>query len=539
MQRRTPLPSNVKMDGMARFVTLLLASLLATAGTLFAATYTVHPLPQQNGVEVSILISRPSTQFRMPAWAPGDYRIVNFGTNLTDVRFFRGGAPVPSEKDAADPNLWRFADGADEVRYVVARVKGGIFSENLRVTSREMFAQWPAVLGWFDGHANEEHTLRVRALTSDSKVEIALRAAATTESGYFTFIAPDYDTLIDAPMVMGPDIRVQPFVVGGKQHAIVGFGRNVPSDLSEYAAICSRIAGAALRLMGELPYERYLFLIDFNGPGGGLEHMNSARLAIPSGAPPRAMAGFLAHEFFHLYNVKRIRPRPLGPFDYTKPAITGSLWWLEGVTDYYAEVLLLRAGILSPDEFLDEIGRALNMSRRSRRVSLDEASRRVWEADNSSGYGVDYYTGGKAVGALLDLAIRAASGGARSLDDVLLALYKETGGGKPGFAESRIRELCVRYGGASLGDIYDRSVMIAGPLPLDDVLPKAGLELRNGLTRVPSMDSRTAALLDAWLAADTFALPRREGSSFHRTPPQPSPPAGRGTRNGSLTAPCL
>lgn len=490
------------MDGMARFVTLLLGSLLATAGTVFTATYTVHPLPQENGVEVAILVSRPATQFRMPAWAPGDYRIVNFGTNLTDVRFFLGGTPVHSEKDSLDPNLWRVANGADEVRYVVARLKGGIFSENLRVTPREMFAQWPAVLGWFEGHANEEHKLRVRALTSDSRVEIALRAASKTDSGYFTFIAPDYDSLIDAPLVMGPDIRVQPFVVGGKPHAIVGFGRNVPTDLSDYASLCSRIVGAALRLMGELPYERYLFLIDFNGTGGGLEHMNSARLAIPSGAPPRAMAGFLAHEFFHLYNVKRIRPRPLGPFDYTKPAITGSLWWLEGVTDYYAEVLLLRSGILSSDEFLDEIGRALNMARRSRRVSLDEASRRVWEANNSSGYGVDYYTGGKAVGALLDLAIRVATDGARSLDDVLLALYKETGGGKPGFTEGRIRELCVQYGGASLGDLYDRCVMAAGPLPLDDVLPKVGLELRNGLARVPGAGSRAAALLEAWLAQD-------------------------------------
>jgi predicted metalloprotease with PDZ domain len=485
---------------MARVVALVLHyCLLAAAGTVWAATYTVHPLPQRNGVEVTVSIAKPSIRFRMPAWAPGDYRIVNFGTNLTDVRFFRDGTPVPSEKDALDPNLWRVSDGADEVRYVVAGVKSGIFSENLRVNSREVFAQWPAVLGWFEGHANEEHTLRVRALTDDSKVEIALRAAATTDSGYFTFSAPDYDSLIDAPMVMGPDIRVHPFIVGGKSHAIVGFGRGVPSDLSEYASLCSRIVGAALRLMGELPYERYLFLLDFNGPGGGLEHMNSARLAMPPGVPPRATARFLAHEFFHLYNVKRIRPKPLGPFDYTKPAITGSLWWLEGVTDYYAEVLLLRAGIYSPDEFLDEIGRALNMARRSRRVSLDEASRRVWEANNSAGYGVDYYTGGKAVGALLDLAIRAASAGARSLDDVLLALYKETGGGKPGFAEGRIRELCMQYGGASLGDIYDRCVMVPGPLPIEEVLPKMGLEFRNGLTRASGADSHAARLLDAWL----------------------------------------
>lgn len=465
------------------------------------ATYTVEPLPLRNGVAVTIVISRPSTEFRMPAWAPGDYRIVNFGTNLTDVQFFRDGVAVQSEKDGQDPNLWRLPNGADQARYVVARIRSGIFSENLRVTQREMFAQWPAVLGWFKDHANEEHTLRVRALTPDSKVEVALRELPQAESGYFSFSAPDYDSLIDAPLVMGPDIRVHPFVVGGKSHAIVGFGRGAPSDLSEYGLICSRIVGAALRLMGELPYERYLFLIDFNGPGGGLEHKNSARLAIPSSAPPRAMAGFLAHEFFHLYNVKRIRPRPLGPFDYTKPAVTGALWWLEGVTDYYAEVLLLRAGLITSDEFLDEIGRALNIASRARSVSLDESSRRVWEANNSSGFRVDYYTGGKAVGALLDLAIRSATDGARSLDDVLLALYKETSGGKPGFAEDRIRELCIQYGGVKVGEVYDKCVMIAGPLPLDEVLSAVGLELRGELTRSPSAGAHATALLEAWLAS--------------------------------------
>ncbi|MER3466572.1 MAG: hypothetical protein C4340_05495, partial [Armatimonadota bacterium] len=184
------------------------------------------------------------------------------------------------------------------------------------------------------------------------------------------------------------------------------------------------------------------------------------------------------------------------------PAVTGSLWWLEGVTDYYAEVLLLRAGIITPEEFLSEIGRALNIARRSRSVSLDESSRRVWEANNSAGYGINYYSGGKAVGALLDLAIRAATDGARSLDNVLLALYKETGGAKPGFAEGRIRELCVQFGGPSVGEVYDRCVMQAVPLPLDDILSKVGLEFSSRLSRAPGVNASAAALLEAWLAAD-------------------------------------
>lgn len=437
----------------------------------------------------------------MPAWAPGDYRIVHFGKYLSDVRFMKAGSVVSAEKDASDPNLWRIPEGADEVRYKIVRVPSGIFSENLRVTPSEFFAQWPALLGWLDGTAKEKQTLKVRRLTPNDRVEVALERLPG-EGDYFVFQASDYDALLDAPLVMGANLQVAEFVVYGKPHAIVGFGRNVPA-LSEYASICSRFIGAAARLFGELPYDRYLFLIDFNGPGGGLEHKNSARLAIPSGVPPRAVASFLAHEYFHAFNVKRIRAKPLGPFDYTKPAVTGSLWWLEGVTDYYAEVLLLRSGILEPEEFLDEIGRTMNRASRSRSVSLDESSRRVWEANNSSGYGVDYYTGGKAVGALLDLAIRSGSNGRHSLDDVMLSLYKETSGDKPGFSEGRVRELCVQFGGEKVGEIYDQCVLKTGPLPLDAVLSPMGLTMRSGrLERGAAMTPNIRELLDAWLSSD-------------------------------------
>ncbi|GIV03507.1 MAG: hypothetical protein KatS3mg015_2337 [Fimbriimonadales bacterium] len=466
-----------------------------------AATYVVDPDPTTGAVTVRIQVSRPSTEFRMPAWAPGDYRIVNFGKYISHVRFQRDGSPVLGQKDTKDVNLWRIPDGADEVQYSIERVPPGLFSENLRVTRNEFFAQWPALLGWFEGAANEKHVLKVRRLTREDRVEVALERLPG-EGEYFVFTAPDYDALLDAPLVMGPNLEVAEFVVYGKPHAIVGFGRNVP-NLTGYVQICSRFIGAAARLFGELPYNRYLFLIDFNGPGGGLEHRDSSRLAIPSGIPPRAVASFLAHEYFHAFNVKRIRSKPLGPFNYTKPAVTGALWWLEGVTDYYAEVLLLRSGVIEPDEFLDQIGRAITRASRSRSVSLDESSRRVWEANNSSGYRVDYYTGGKAVGALLDLAIRRASEGKHSLDDVVLALYKETANGKPGFAEGRIRELCVQFGGEKVGEIYDECVMKAGPLPLNDVLPAVGLELRSGeLVRAAAVGDREREILESWLAVD-------------------------------------
>ena len=217
-------------------------------------------------------------------------------------------------------------------------------------------------------------------------------------------------------------------------------------------------------------------MFDFGGSGGGLEHMDSSRMVAYSNDGKR-MAGLIFHEYMHTFNVKRIRSKPLGPFDYTKPALTDALWWLEGVTDYYADVMRHRSGLMSRAQFLRAMGGSLNTIRRNGnrlKVSAAEMSRRVWESRGSQGYQMSYYSKGKAVGVLLDLAIREGSGNVHTLDDVMTALYRECIKG-PGFAEGRIRELCIAYGGASLGPIYDVCVNQAANMPIESVLKSVGL----------------------------------------------------------------
>jgi predicted metalloprotease with PDZ domain len=463
------------------------------------ATYSVTAQPESRTARVEIALEqgKAAAEFRMCAWAPGDYRIVNFGDLVTGIEFKKGGEAVSATR-GADANAWVVEGGADLVVYTLKQ-RTSIFTEDLRVRDNEMFFNGPAVLGYFGGHQKESHTLRIAVRGGETAV-CSLDTATSTDPGWVTFSAPDYDTLIDAPVVAGSAIRTKEFTVGGKPHYIVAFNRSSQIDLEEYASVCSLIVSEARAMFGELPYKRYMFLLDAGGPGGGLEHADSARLALAGSAS--GTAEFLAHEFFHAFNVKRIRASVLGPFDYTKPAITGSLWWLEGTTDYYATVLCVRAGLTSRPAALDDLGytaREVGFDADRFRVSADESSRRVWEARNSSGYGINYYSAGKVIGFLLDLKIRAETRGERCLDDVMTALYAECKNGKPGYSERRIRELCIFFGGERLGDFYDRCVTTPGEMPYDEVLPRFGFTMQNFQIRedpFATPDARSLAL--AW-----------------------------------------
>lgn len=481
---------------MIRPLIVALGALLPTL--ILGADYRFEALPEENLAEVTVTLEKgASGSFWMPAWAPGDYQLFDYGKNLENVRFFRGGAPVQAVQ-GDNPNLWTIDGGADRVVYRVKPSRGN-FTINLRIRPEETFFSGPAVLGWFDGHANERHTLTVVKTPRNAIVECSLRRLESREPNTAQFEAKDYDELIDAPVVIGTTLRVKEFKVRGKDHAFVAFGSAESADLDAFAAVATGFIEQSADLFGELPYDRYLFLADFGGGGGGLEHRNSTRLGLGRNTRAEQAASFIGHEFFHAFNVKRIRSKALGPFDYTKPAVTGALWWLEGVTDYYATILGVRAGQFTKVNAWMEMMRTVRSFDRvaeERNVSADESSRRVWETRGSQGFGISYYSKGKGAGFLLDLAIRAKSDGKHSLDDVIRKLYEETKGGKPGFAETRIRELCIEFGGASLAPIYDACVMTPGPLPLAMVFREIGLEESEGtVTATTEVGRRT---VDQW-----------------------------------------
>jgi len=439
---------------------LILASLTPLAR---AAEYTVEV--HESDAIVELKVDKPSKEFRMPAWIPGDYDLLDYGKRLSDVTFFRGSGQVAATQ-GSDVNLWSVPSGATRVRYTV-KPSVGNFSPNLQIRGAEVFINGGGVFGWFEGHQDEAVTLTLPAKAWTPLVE---------RDG--TYRARDYDHLIDSPIVMGPDVKTAEATFHGKTHRVVGFGRNQGVDMDRFLKTGLAVAVQTHKLFGELPYGSYTFFLDFGGRGGGLEHADSTRIGLFPSSDPKRSHGILFHEYFHCFNVKRIRAACLGPFDYTKPAKTSTLWWLEGVTDYYASKLAVRAGLMTREQFLGEIGStAVGVSRGSYlKVSAEESSLRVWEGHGSFGYGgTSYYEKGNAVGAFLDLPIVGHTGGKRSLDDVMRALYKETKPPKPGYQDGRIRELCVEIGGAKLGPLYDVAVKTADPLPWDSVLPLVGL----------------------------------------------------------------
>lgn len=458
--------------GKVHHMRLLVAALAACSGALAsAATYTFRADSVSGVATVKIELgeSRESRAFSMPAWAPGDYQIFDYGQYVKSIKFTRKGQEVGSQPRGV--NRWVLDSPADTVEYTIAPSRGN-FSPNLRMREKETFISGPGVFGWFDGATKEKQSLWMVKPTADWKVVSSLKQGAV-ETGRAESIAKDYDELIDAPIVSGPGVRIHEFEAGGKPHWIVGYGSPEDVDLADYARVAKGAPEEAKKLFGELPYDRYLFMFDFGGPGGGLEHRDSARMGLSARQSAQSAAGLIYHEYFHAFNVKRIRSEVLGPFDYTKPAITGTLWWLEGVTDYYADVLQFRAGHMDRDGFLAQVrgGFAQVSGGRYLQVSADESSRKVWETRGSFGYGgVSYYTKGWAAGAMLDLAIRAHSGGKHSLDDVIRKLWNECKGDRPGYKDERIRELCVEFGGPALAGIYDSTVMKAGPLPFEAAL---------------------------------------------------------------------
>ena len=467
------------MAAVARKRFLLAALFLSSL--VQAADYTVMPLPatKQAKVIVQLASGELSTEFRMPAWAPGDYEIFNYGRMISDVRFYLGRQQVSSGR-AGDPNLWVIDGGADRVEYLVSESRGN-FSPNLRVTAVETFVSGPGVLGWFKDQADQVHTLSI-VHEEGMKVAIALPHTQTSPK-VDVFRAKNYDVLIDSPFAVSRNLRTKDFTVGGRRHTVAAFNQPEAADLDAFASVCAKAAEGALALFGELPYESYTFLFDFGGPGGGLEHADCTRIGLGTRATAQQSSGIIFHEYFHAFNVKRIRSKPLGPFDYSKPAITGAIWWLEGVTDYYSDVLQVRTEVMSRDQFLRSMAGAFNGFHNDDaylRVSADESSRRVWDSRGSFGFGgVSYYTKGSLVGMALDLAIRGESGGEKSLDDVIRDLFQETKG-KDGFSETRIRELCIKHGGDNLGPIYDECVMKPLRIPIEPILAKAGLSLANG-----------------------------------------------------------
>jgi predicted metalloprotease with PDZ domain len=447
------------------------------------------PAPQTHLVEVEVETAPDpeATRFALPAWSPGSYLIRDYARLVRDFQAWEGGEPGrPLRCHKLDKQTFAVASGPATRRVTFAY---RIYAHELTVRTshvdgRHAFLHGPSLLAYVPSRSAEPVEL---LLEPPPGWEVVTTLCAAPE-GYH---ADNYDHLADTPIELAPALERLGFEAAGRPHEIAICGRaDGPMDSRALGTDVARIVEQAARIFGELPYERYLFLLHLaSGVGqGGLEHRDSsALLAAPGSFRPRKkyeeLLELFAHEHFHSWNVKRIRPRALGPFDYSAENYTRSLWLMEGVTSYYDRHLLVRAGLLPAKRYLERLGEELARLRQlpGRLVqSLEESSFDAWiklykPDEATSNATISYYLKGSLVALALDLEVRHATAGQRSLDDAMRLLWERYGRAPQGFADDAAQSLLEEATGVALGEFFDRHVRGRAELDLEHWLALAGL----------------------------------------------------------------
>jgi predicted metalloprotease with PDZ domain len=454
----------------------------------------------------------------MPRWAPGAYRLAEFAGYAQGLRASTDGGRAAAVAPLAD-GRWRVTPGAAW--------------RQLRVTYRVTFPTAAAAAtpnnrnflnargGLFDGpltYARAEGTEALPAhvrfdLPADWRAATGLAPTADPR----TFVARSYDVLVDSPVLAGPPdaLRTWTFREGDVPHTVAYWAQPGAAafDTARFVATAAAAVRAARGVMGELPYRDYTFLF-VDGTGGGLEHLNSTTIGARAAAlarDPAAAASVTAHEFWHLWNVKRLRPRELGPFAYQQVVRSPSLWWSEGVTDYFADELLRRAGLLDSTAAVAELAASLQSyldNPASARVSPERSSQTAWDPPAvNGGYSVSYYLQGKLLGDFLELRLRDATGARRGMDDVMRRLYDRFAGARgfaPADVEAAVGAVCGGGGACAwVAPLFARSVRGTARPDWAGALALAGWRLDTA--RVAATDTAGRPLPDLRASVLTFA----------------------------------
>lgn len=414
----------------------------------------------------------------LPVWTPGSYLVREFARHVQDLSAASGdGAPLPVRR--VDKRTWRVQAG------------GGAVTLRYRVYANELTVRTSHLDGthaFFNGACVFLYTEATRGLEHHVTVDApqGWRTFCALEQHEGAFVAADYDTLVDSPFEVGPHTPFT-FTAAGVTHEVVVWGDTVP-DAERLCADLQRVCEAQARMYGGLPVSRYLFLLYLTDKGrGGLEHQASTALLFPRAglSSSRGWEDLLtlaAHEYFHLWNIKRVKPRTLVPFDYTQENYTSLLWAFEGSTAYYDNLFVRRAGLMSAQRYVTRLGETLTVlhSTPGRRVqTLAEASLVAWVKhyrpdEHSPNSAISYYLKGEVVSALLDLEVRRATGDAKCLDDVMRLLWQRHGDGS-GVPEDGVEAAASEVAGIDLTPFFDRALRTTEELDYS-VFSHVGLE---------------------------------------------------------------
>lgn len=427
------------------------------------------------------------TDLKIPVWMPGYYQMLDYPEKIRNFKVVSaGGRPVDWEK--ANRVTWRVYNGAVKSLIVTYEVLAdrAFVATNFLNEERGYIAPG-GVFMHLAGKIDRPVTVKIVPHGSWDRVATGL---APVPGQPFTFRAPDFDVLYDSPLLIGRLEALPSFTVGGVPHRFVGYKLG-DFDKETFVADLKKVVEAAVGVIGEIPFKEYTFI--GIGPGaGGIEHLNSTAVSFSGSEKLNTLEGrigllgFLGHEYFHHYNAKRIRPVELGPFDYDHGSRTNMLWVAEGITAYYDEMLLRRAGLVSGDDIIQTFERTIRSVETSPGrlfQSVTQASFDTWSDGPFGRTGdelnktVSYYQKGPILGLLLDLKIRHESGNRKSLDDVMRTLYYDIYKAKGrGYTEREFREICEEAAGVALDEFFSY-VYSVQPIDYAKYLGYAGLTI--------------------------------------------------------------
>ena len=478
-------------------VLLGLAPLAVAAASAPTLHYTLAmPAPQTHYFEVRLDcggFGPEYTDIKMPVWAPGSYLVREFARHVEGFQ-----AQTASGKELAvekiDKNTWRVRHPKQPDFRVSYRVYA--FELSVRtsfVDADHGYANGSSVFMYPADNKELPSTLTVVPATGWATVSTALRQAAN--KGAFDFTAATYDELADSPLEIG-NHKVLNFVANGTPHQVAMFGQYTTDD-TKLLADMKRVCEEAHRVVGQNPLDHYVFIVhNLERGGGGLEHLYSTTLEVSrktyeSEAGMKSFLGLVAHEYFHLWNVKRIRPVALGPFDYDHENYTHLLWVSEGMTEYMANLMTERAGYFTSAQYLDKLAEQIgtventpgNKIQSAAEASFDAWIRYYRSNENSPNSQISYYDKGEVIGAVLDLMIIEATKGEKHLDDVFRLLYnKYYLGLKRGFSDQEYQDAVAEVAGRRFDDFFRESVYGTKTLDYTTALAYAGLTLTSTLS---------------------------------------------------------
>jgi predicted metalloprotease with PDZ domain len=497
----------------SRYLPLLAAvCLLAFSAAASASTPVSYELkferPNSHLLDVTIhadALSGTSVDFAIPDWAPGSYYIENYSAN---VQRFRAHSAAGQELTwrKTDSQTWRIELAGAKSVTVEYQVYANTLQNNIaQYNERHAFIGGPSLWMYLVGGKDRPTTLSIAA-PDGWRIATGMDHTSAT-----TFQSPNYDTFADCPLEISDFAEKDFEVLGTKYHVIVHdvigrkdfakFADDLQKVVAQEVAMFQPVAGTS----GQgAPFKEYYFIFHvWPKTGGGLEHLNSTQIDFgadwDSTEPnPRFVNAYdlklyvSAHEFFHAWNVKRLRPLPLGPFDYSQMVHTPSLWISEGLTSYYGALALVHAGLVTPEQYLDAISQLITKFEaspgRSER-SIEDTSWDTWfpregvihQDNNLLNTWYSYYDGGQIMGHIMDFAIRQDTNNQKSLDDWMRLLYSRYALPKSGFQPDDAIKAASEIAGTDVSGIFRQYISGKEPIPYEQYFAYAGITVEKKL----------------------------------------------------------